>query len=165
MKAALWIIAGIVVVLSLYVVVGRALLKRTALGKRFFGWIEPIEIALWKKSETILASRLLSWGGGLVTAYDLVATFATGLDLTPVSSRLLADIPPDIRPLVVSAAISAVGGMFEWLRRTTTRPLELVALPESKPLPPEVVQVVRAAERVKEDAVAVVAEAKKEGDV
>lgn len=158
----LWTFVAIVALITLYAVFGRAWLKQQPWAQGFFAAIEPIEIWLWSKSETILAARLLQWGGALVTAHDTVAMFASGLDWTPVTSRLLASIPPDVRPLVISAALAVIGGVIEWLRRKTTKPLEIVALPDAVAATiPEVV----VADVTKAEAVAAVAEAKAEGAV
>ena len=158
------IVTALIVVLILaYVVEGRAWLKRKPWAASFFAWIEPIEIALFKKSETMLVGRLLSVGGMIVSAYDAVAVFLPGLDLTPVTDRLLANVPQDMRGLVVGAMFAGLGWLISFLRKHTSKPLEIVELPDV--LPAAVAAKVEEAEQVKVDAVAAVAEAKAEGTV
>jgi hypothetical protein len=128
-------IPTIIVVLLLLVVLwyalrGRAWLKEQPWAKGFFAWIEPIEIALYKKSETILVGRLMWVGGFLVTGYDSLATFLPSLDLTPVTNRVLSWVSDDLRPLVVSASLAGIGLLINWLRKRTTKPVEAVAAKE-----------------------------------
>jgi hypothetical protein len=142
--------------LLLYITYGRPWLKDQPWSKPFFDWVEPIEIFLFKKSETILFARLKIFGGLLLTFLAQVGT----MDLSP----LLGMLPEQHRPLAQFAInlapmlLTFIGMADERLRNTTTKPLELVALPEAKPLPPEVAAVVQAAEEVKAEAVAVVKE-------
>lgn len=151
---ALTIIAIIVGLLVLYAAVGRKWLKKQTWTVTFFSWIEPIEIRLWRKSETILMSRLMSIGSAVLTVHDSIAVFASSLDWTPVTGRILAAVPPDLRTLVVSGALAVFGYGIEHLRKATTKPLELVELPEV--MEPKVAAAVAAAEASKEKAVAVV---------
>jgi hypothetical protein len=97
----------------------------------------------------------LAAGGFLVTAYDALATFATGLDLTPVTDRLLSWVSPDLRPLVVTLIFSAIGLLIGWMRKRTTKPIELVAAPVSD-LPPQAAAAVAKADVAKQQAVAAV---------
>lgn len=153
----------LVAVIVFWAMWGREWLKQKPWAAGFFAWIEPIELALWKKSETILIGRSLWLGSGLVTAYDLLATFATGLDLTPVTTRLLKDVPEDMRGLVVSAGLGLIGLLIGWLRKRTTKPIELVAVPDDAP--PAVAAKIIRVEAANVAAVAEVAEAKAEGKV
>jgi hypothetical protein len=117
-----------------YALAGRKWLKSKPWAQGFFAWIEPLELALYKKSETILVGRLLSVGAFVVTIYDGLATFVQSLDLTPVTTRIFdaPHIPPDMRNLSISAFIGIVGLLISYLRKRTTKPLELVAVPDSK---------------------------------
>ena len=131
----LWIIAiAIVAMIIWYAPAGRKWLKSKPWAQGFFAWIEPLELALYKKSETILVGRLLSVGAFVVTIYDGLATFVQGLDLTPVTTRIFdaLHIPPDMRNLSISAFIGIVGLLISYLRKRTTKPLELVAVPDAK---------------------------------
>ncbi|BBB99411.1 hypothetical protein [Bradyrhizobium elkanii] len=158
----IWTIAAIIfAVLVWYALVGRQWLKSKPWAAGFFSWIEPLELSAFKKSETILVGRLL-WAGGLfVTFYDSLATFAQSLDLTPLTTRVFdwLQVPPDMRSLSMSAFIGILGLLINRLRKTTTKPLELVAVPDAK-LPPAAAQAVAQAEVAKEAAVQAVAEAK-----
>ncbi len=161
-----YVIIGAVALTALalwYVLVGRCWLKTKSWTKPFFDWIEPIEIALWDKSETMLTARLLWLGGFLVTGYDALAVFLPTLDLTPLTDRLLASVPQDLRGLVVSGAIGLLGLLIAWLRKRTTKPLELVKLPDA--MPTEVAAVIDMAEAAKDAAVSTAKEAQTEGRV
>lgn len=150
-----------------YVMAGREWLKAKPWMAGFFAFVEPIEIWLYKKSETMLVGRLLWVGGLLVTAYDAIAMFAAGLvgfDLTPITSRVLSDVPADLQPLVVSFSFAGIGALIGWLRKRTTKPLELVEIAETD-MKPEVAQAVAVADQAKVAAVAVVVEAKAEAAV
>ncbi|WP_375764243.1 hypothetical protein ACE10X_13250 [Bradyrhizobium sp. Pha-3] len=161
MTIALLILALIIAIGFLYALVLRPWLKKQAWAQTFFAWIDPIELALYKKSETILFGRLVWVGSGIVWGYDSLAQFVPSLDLTPITTRLFdwLAVPPDMRSLSVTAFIGILGLLINKLRKTVTKPLELVAVPDAK-LPPAVAQAVAQAEVAKEAAVQAVAEAK-----
>lgn len=159
MKALFFVCVALAALALLYVMWLRKWLKTKRWADGFFKAIEPFEIALYKKSETLLLSRSVWVGSAMVTAYDSVAVFATSLDLTPLTSRLLKDIPEDLRGLVISALIGGLGLLIGWLRKRTTTPIEIVALAEAD-MTPKIAQAVAVAEEAKIEAVAVVAEAK-----
>lgn len=129
----LWIAAAIVLLALWYALRGRAWLKTKSWMQGFFELVEPIEIALFKKSETMLVSRLLWLGGLVVTFYDAIAVFAQSMDLTPITSRLLANVPPDMRGIITSSAFALLGLLIGWLRKRTSKPLEVVAAPADLP--------------------------------
>lgn len=139
-----------------YVVGGRSWLKRQSWAAGFFAWIEPIEIILWRKSETILWARFRQGLGLVLTLLASLGQF----DLSPIFPFLpdwLHWLPPML-PLVISMS----GALSEQLRRNTTRPLELVEVPDVAP--PAVAAAVARAETSKEvaiDAVKVDAEERK----
>lgn len=141
-----------------YVMRGRAWLKTKPWAQSFFAWIEPIETALYKKSETLLVGRLMWVGGFFVTAYDSLAMFLPSLDLTPISNRVLSFVPDDMRPLVVSSALAGIGLLIGWLRKRTTKPLEVVAVPDDAP--PAVAAAVDKVEAANAQAVAAATAAK-----
>lgn len=160
MRIALWIFAGLAIVITVYVVGFRKWLKQQPWALGFFAAIEPIEIALWKKSETILFARLKMLVGVLLT----VLTQAGEIDLTP----LMPFVPDEYQGLVKLAfnllplTLTVLGMMDEKLRKDTTKPVVIAALPDAVAATmPEVV----AAEETKVEAVAAVVEAKKEGAV
>ena len=148
---------AVALILTGYALWGRAWLRSKPWAARFFAWIEPIELALYKKSETILLGRLIWVGGLLVTAYDAIAAFLGNLDLTPVTTRILdfLHVPSDLRGVVLSAFVTAIGFAVTWLRSRTTKPLELVAVQEST-APAEVKVAIAQADEAKEQAVATV---------
>lgn len=159
------LIFAIVVILGAllwYALAGRAWLKSKAWANPFFDFVEPVEIALFKKSETMLVGRILSFGGMLVTFYDSIAVFATSLDWTPVTSRILADVPPDMRGMVISSSVFGLGLLIGWLRKRTSKPLEVVALPAD--VPPLVAAAVNKAEATNAQAVRVIEADSRKGD-
>lgn len=124
----------LVCLIVLYAMWLRPKLKTTAWGARFLAWVEPVEVTLFKKSETILMGRLLWVGGLFVSLYDGIATFAHSLDMTPLTTRILDlfHVPQDLRGLTVSGFLMAIGLMINNLRSKITKPLSLVEVPESK---------------------------------
>jgi hypothetical protein len=161
MTIFLLVLALIVALAFLYALVLRPWLKKQAWAEGFFTAIEPVEIALFKKSETILVGRLLWVGGLLVTFYDALAMFIHGLDITPLTTRIFdwLQIPSDMRNLTATAFIGFIGLLINRLRKTTTKPLELVAVPDSQ-VTPAAAQAMARAETAKDKAVEAVAEAK-----
>jgi hypothetical protein len=142
--------------LMLYALVIRPLIRKTTWGAAFLDKIEAAEIALYKKSETMLVGRLVWVGGLLVSAYDALAEFAKQLDLTPLTTRIFdaLHIPPDLRGLTASAAVMGLGFMIVKLRKDTTKPLALVAAPAA--LPSSTKAAIAQADAAKEQAVAAV---------
>lgn len=155
----LWIIAGLSTLVALYVIGGRKWLK----SRPWMVWlyqsplVQWVELRAFKKSESILWGRFLqALGYGL----SFVASFG-GIDLTP-----LAAVLPDgwswvvpVTPLIIALA----GHIQVQLRLETTKPIELVALPDA--VPPDVAQAADTANAVNAQAVAVVTQAKRAGDV
>lgn len=154
----LLVIAGI---LLFYALVLRPWLKKQPWAQGFFAKIDTLELALFKKSETILAGRVLWLGSGIVTIYDSAVVFFSNLDLTPITTRIFdaAHIPQDLRGLALSAFVTGIGLAIVSLRKKTTKPLELVAVAD-KDVTPAAAQALAKAEVAKEQAVQTVAEAK-----
>lgn len=120
-----------------YAVAGRRWLKRQTWpwSVGFFRAIEPVEIRLWGKSETLLWTRYISFMG---TLYGFL-TWLGALDVTPFLSLM----PDAYRPWVTAAPFAAVvlGGVVgEVLRRGSSQPLEMVAVPDNSPLQVAVLQ-------------------------
>lgn len=154
-----WILVAALVSTLIYVMI-RPWLKEQPWAAPFFKFIEPIEIVLFKKSETILFARLKVLVGALLTLLTTVGTVDLSLilPLLPEKHRGIAQAVINLLPL----GISVVGLMDERLRNTTTKPIELVALPENKPLPLAVEMAVQVADQAKVEAVnAIKAEEKK----
>lgn len=152
------IILGVIFALLLgYVLGGRAWLKSKSWAQGFFAWIEPVEIFLFKKSETILWARLKILTGLLLTAMTQLGA----IDLSPLWPFVPDEYEGPIKIVLnlLPLAITLIGMIDEKLRNSVSAPIELVALAE-KDKTPEVVQAVAAAEVAKVEAVAVVAEAK-----
>ena len=142
-----------------YALAGRAWLKQKPWTQGFFAAIEPIEIRLYKKSETILWARLKMLVGVALT----VLTYLGTIDLTPLMPFVPEEHRATLQALfnLLPMIITLVGMADEKLRNTSTRPIELVALPDNVvALNPVVAQAVAAADATKAEAVAVVAEAK-----
>jgi hypothetical protein len=146
-------IAVIVAAALVYALWGREWLKTKTWAQPFFAWVEPIEILLFKKSETILFARLKVFGGVALT----YLVQASQIDWTPILPFI-----PEKYHFFVNAAISSLplllsllGVADEKQRYTATKPIELVAVPEVG-LTPEVKVAIAQAEDAKELAVAVV---------
>lgn len=157
-------LAILIAVILWYALRGRAWLKERSWTHAFFAWIEPLEIFLYQKSETILIGRLLWLGGIVVTFYDALAVFARSLDLTPLTTRIFdfLHVPLDMRGMVTAALVTALGYLMNWMRKRVTKPVELVAIPDKVVAEnPRIAEAVAMADATKTEAVAVVtAEAK-----
>jgi hypothetical protein len=151
--------AAFVAFLLWYALHGRDWLKQQPFAQGFFEFVEPIEILLFKKSETILFARTLSGLGVVLTflqQFDGI-NLAPILPLVPEAWQGVVTIAAGCLPLV----ISLLGMVVEWLRNRTTKPIELVAVPDKVVAEnPAVAKAVAQAEVSKDAAVAVAAEAK-----
>ncbi len=154
------VLAVITGLLLWYALKGRSWLKSKPWAAGFFAWIEPFEIFLFKKSETILFARIKILTGLLLT----VLTQIGEIDLSPFMPFV-----PEAYQHYVNAAVNALpliisvmGWADERLRNTTTKPIELVAVPDKVVAASEKLTVaVENADAAKAVAVqAVVAEAK-----
>jgi hypothetical protein len=132
---------------------GREWLKTKTWAQPFFAWVEPIEILLFKKSETILFARLKVFGGVALT----YLVQASQIDWTPILPFI-----PEKYHFFVNAAISSLplllsllGVADEKQRYTATKPIELVAVPEAK-ITAEVAETIAVADMAKAEAVAAV---------
>lgn len=119
-------ILSIAAFVASYVVWIRPWLRTKEWAHGFFRLIEPVEILLWKKSESILWARFLQLIGLLVPALQFIGA----IDVTPY----LAIIPEGYGPYCMLAVFVA-GQVGEALRKDTTKPLESVALPEAAVTP------------------------------
>lgn len=152
-------IALIVAVILVYALWGRDWLKAKPWAAPFFEWIEPIEVALFKKSQTILVARTLSVLGPVLTLLTQLGT----VDITP----LMPFVPEKHQGLVqfvwnlLPLTITGLGMIVEKLRNNTTVPIEIAALPDKALAEkPAVAEVVAKLQDVKAEAVAVVKEEK-----
>lgn len=142
-------------VLLWYALQGRDWLKTRPWAAGFFAWVEPVEIALFRKSPTILFARLKMVTGLLMTYLAQVGS----IDLSP----WMPFVPEKYQPYVNAAVNSVplvlflVGAADEWLRNRTTKPIELVAVPDKAVEEnPAVATAVASADQAKVEAVAVV---------
>lgn len=126
------ILAVLVAALIWYALKGRAWLKTKTWAQPFFNWIEPIEIALYKKSETILFARLKMVVGVVLTVLTQIGT----IDLVPI----LPIVPDKYQSVITTVfgllplTITLMGWIDEKLRNATTKPVEMVALPANAPV-------------------------------
>lgn len=118
--------------------------------QRYFDYIEPIEIFCYRKSETILWSRFLIFIGVLPTILDQFQLF---------NVQGLIEFLPDDWEKWASLSFTLCGIASELLRRGSTKPLELVELPETS-MSPKVAVAVAKAETAKVNAVVAVEKAK-----
>ncbi len=157
MSILVGLVLAFILFVLVYALVLRSWLKKQSWAQGFFTKIEPVEITLFKKSETVLIGRLVWLGGGIVTAYDGFLAYFSSLNFEPLTARAMDffHIPADMRGLTLSAFVTALGLAIVRLRKTTTKPLELVAAPET--LPPAAAAAVARAEITKDQAVTAVA--------
>jgi hypothetical protein len=132
--------------MAVWVTVLRPWLRVKPWARGFFDAIEPIEIRLWNKSESILWARTLQLTGVVLAAL----TFLNEQNLEP----LMQFVPDGYKwvPSLLPMIISVVGAVNEVLRRDTTKPLAVVALPSA--LPADVAATVAKAENATNEAVA-----------
>lgn len=147
------ILSLLIALLLWYTIWGRAWLKTKPWAKGFFDWIEPIEIRLYKKSETILLARLKVATGVLLT----VLTYLGTIDLTPLMPFVPDKYEGVLRAVfnLLPLTISLLGLADEKLRNQTTLPVELVAVSEAK-ASPRVKEAIALADATKTEAVQVV---------
>lgn len=153
--ATLLVIAALVAVWVVWV---RPAIRDKPWAAGFFAKIEPFEIALWKKSETIFWERSKHAFAVALAVLPQIGVF----DPTP----FIGFIPEKHRwwvILIPSVALALDGLVGEMLRNRTTKPVEVVALPEDKP--PEVAAAVARAEAATDRAVVAVETAKATGAV
>jgi hypothetical protein len=150
------ILSLITTLLLWYALQGRDWLKSKSWAMPFFAWIEPVEIFLFRKSETVLFARIKMVGGVLLT----YLVQASQIDWTPILPFI-----PEERRGIVNAAISSlplilslIGAADEKQRYTTTKPIELVAVPDKLVAEsPALQEAVAKADEAKTEAVAVTA--------
>ena len=155
------VLAVITGLLLIYALWGREWLKTKSWGwsVAFFAWVEPVEIFLFRKSETILFARIKMAGGVVLTCLAQ----ASQIDWTPI----LPFIPEKYRGMVnalissLPLLLSLLGAADEKQRLTTTKPIQLVAVPDKVVAEtPRLAEAVAMADATKVEAVAAVAEAK-----
>jgi hypothetical protein len=142
-----------------YALQGRDWLKTKLWAQGFFAFIEPVEIFLFRKSETILFARLKMLTGLLLMVLSQIGT----IDLTPFMPFVPDQWEPYVRAVfnLLPLIITAVGWMDESLRKSTTKPIELVAVPDKVVAEtPKIAEAVAMADATKIEAVAVIEEAK-----
>lgn len=127
------VLALLALVLTWYAIWGRDWLKGKSWTQGFFEWIEPFEIALFKKSQTILFARLKMLSGVVLMALTQLGT----IDLTPIMPFV-----PDKYEAIVRVAfnllpltLTLMGAIDEKLRNSVSKPLELVAVAEKDVTP------------------------------
>lgn len=153
------IILSIITILLLwYALQGRDWLKSKPWPwvQEFFARVEPIEIFLFKKSETILVARLLQGLGGVLTLLQ----YFNGVDLTPILPLVPLKYQFFLTTLVncVPLLLNVIGAIIERLRNKTTKPIELVAVPDKVVAEsPKLQEAFAMAETTKVEAVAVTA--------
>lgn len=158
----IWTFAFVFAVLAFWAVWGREWLKKKPWAHGFFQMIEPVELYLWRKSETILFARLKTVVGVWLTVLAQFGQidFAPLMPLIPERYRGVFTFVVNTIPL----SLTILGLFDEKLRRETTKPLELVALKEED-VPLEIREAIIAAELAKRQAVAEVVTAKAIGEI
>lgn len=144
------VITGIILWYALH---GRDWLKSKPWAQGFFEFIEPVEIFIYKKSETILVARSLQFLGAILT----LLTWIGSIDITPIMPL----VPEKYQPYVhagmsfLPLVLNGLGAIVERLRNQTTKPLELVAVPDKVVAEtPGLAQTIAKADEIKVEAVA-----------
>lgn len=159
MALIMWL-GAITAAVVIWCVVIRPWLRTQAWAAPFFKWIEPIELTIYKKSETILLARFKVLVGLLLTGMTQLGV----IDITP----LLPLVPDAYDKYVIVAwnmlpmVISFLGMIDEKLRNDTTQPIEMVAV-ANKDMTPAVVEAIAVADIAKVEAVTAVEIAKIQG--
>jgi len=145
--------------LTWYALWGRAWLKTKSWAKPFFDLIEPLELVLFKKSETILFARMKMVTGLLLAFLTQIGT----IDLTPI----MPFVPEKYQSWVHAAfnlaplMLSIVGWMDEKLRNRTTLPIEVVSVPDKVMAEnPKVAEAVSVAAIAKQESITAINEEK-----
>lgn len=143
-----WLFASAVLtaLVMAYATVVRPWMRNTTWGCDVLKAIEPFERWVYLKSETLLVARWHQFVGVVLS----VVGFLGGIDWS-----LVALLTPDwIDPYLpaMPLILNVIGTVFEALRRDSTKPIEVVALPQDKP--PEVAAAVEKLELAKKEAVA-----------
>jgi hypothetical protein len=138
------------------IVGGYALLRPTLKNwfPGFFAWIEPVELALFKKSETIFFARLKILTGLLLTTLTQLGT----IDITPLMPLVPDKWEGTFRVVwnLLPMTLTVLGMIDEKLRNGVSLPIEVVAVAE-KDKTPAVEAAIANVEIAKEQAVAVIA--------
>lgn len=144
-----------------YVLYGRPWLKTRPWAAAFFAWVEPVEIVLYKKSETILLARAKMATGVLLT----VLTYLGTIDVSPIMPLVPDEYEGYLRAAfnLLPLVLSLIGLADERLRNQTTLPIEIVAVAD-KNITPKVAEAIAMVDATKTEAVAVIAEAKTNGN-
>lgn len=130
------VLTVLTVTVALYVVLLRPWLRQRPWAAGFFAAIEPFEIALYRKSETLLRARFKMLAGaiGMALSYFDRIDWAPLVALMPAKYQLHAQAFVTLMPLIGTFAgmlITLSGATDEALRRDTTKSLERVEIPEA----------------------------------
>jgi len=152
-------LALFVALLLFYALWGRDWMKATSWGASFLSWVEPVELFLFKKSETILVGRMLQGLGGLLTLLTQIGS----IDITPLMPLVPDQYEGILRVFwnLLPMLITGLGWIVEKLRNSTTLPIEAVAVTEKVIAEnPKIADAPAVAQEIKVEAVTAMAEAK-----
>jgi len=126
------ILTLLVTLIAVWVIALRPYLRKQPWAQGFFDAIEPIERAIYLKSESILWARTLTGLGVLVEALLTLGAidFTPFLPLVPEQYQSTANAVIHMMPIFVSL----LGIIQEKLRRDVTKPLAVVAMPNDAPI-------------------------------
>lgn len=147
----------VALLLTWYALWGRDWLKSKPWAAGFYAWVEPYEIFLFKKSQTILFARLKIVSGLILMGLTQAGTINLSpfMPLVPEQYQFYVNVAVNSLPI----ALSVMGWFDEQLRNKTTLPIEVVAVAE-KDVTPKVAAAVMLLEDVKVEAVQAAVEAK-----
>jgi hypothetical protein len=148
----LWFLIFFTIFMCAYVLWLRPWLIKQWWAAWFYKMIEPLEIFLWSKSETVLYARFKQFMG-ILTGW---LTWIGGFDITPFVSFFPEEYQPFlwiIPAVALSMGLFLDGMIIKKLREGSTKPLEVVAMPEDAPVAAK--EAVAEAEAANKNAVAV----------
>lgn len=108
----------------------------------YFWWLEPVAITTFQKSESVLYDRVKQLVGAVATLFGVVLPLVGAIDPT-VFMPFLTWVPEEYRTILVAVPALALwldGMVGVKLRKQSTLPLPVVALPMDKQDLPEVVE-------------------------
>ena len=125
----LWTIVVATILVACFVLWVRPWMRKTPWGQDALARVEPVERWLYDKSETIFWARWLQFVGVLTAGLAALGELNV--------YQIVAFVPEKAQPYLLAAPPAAVfvnGLITSALRRDTTKPLEVVALPDDAPL-------------------------------
>lgn len=133
------VILAVVAVLAIWLI---PWIRKQKWAAEYFWWLEPVAITTFQKSEAVLYERVKQLIGAVATLFGVVLPMIGAIDPT-VFMPFLSWVPEEYRTVLVAVPALALwldGLVGVKLRKQSTLPLPVVALPMNKQDLPEVVE-------------------------